>query len=137
MYLTRLLYFSEATPGVDPDLENLLQTARTFNEKNEISGVLWFDGKYFIQILEGQREAVGRTYHRIAIDQRHQNIELVECLAISERLFPGWSMGYLAGGMKKNQEKIFRFSGHRDLRPKEMSPDSMLKFLLAMEFGKL
>ncbi len=132
MYLTRLLYFSECNPELDPCIERILSSARTRNEVEEVSGALWFDGKFFIQALEGQRLAVSRIYHRIAADPRHCNIELVACEAIDTRLFGEWSMGYLAA-TKRNWANIFKFSGHRELKPREMSPESMLKFLLALE----
>lgn len=132
MYLTRLMYFSTANSSVDANVEQILDSARTFNKTEDVSGVLWFDGDIFIQVLEGQREAVSRTYHRIAADKRHQDIELVECVAIDERLFGDWTMGYLAA-TKANRAKILKYSGHSDMRPREMSPGSMLKFLLALE----
>lgn len=134
MYLTRLMYFSECNRQAHLKIEHILEAARERNSREDISGALWFDGDIFIQILEGQRKAVSRVYHLISSDPRHKNIELVECTSISKRLFSDWSMGYLAFS-KVNRAKIFQFSGHTTLKPREMSPDSMLKFLLSLEEG--
>ena len=132
MYLTRLLYFSERNPAFETRIEDILGAARINNAKEDVSGALWFDGDIFIQALEGQRMAVSQIYHRIAADPRHHNIELVACSAIDQRLFSGWSMGYLAA-TDANKAKIFKYSGHSDLRPREISPHSMLNFLLDLE----
>ena len=132
MYLTRLVYFSDANPDVKPEIDKILSSARKSNETNDITGALWFDGDLFIQVLEGQRLAVSQTFHRIQEDPRHKNVELVSCGSIAERLFPVWSMGYL-GLTKENEKKILQFSAHRDLRPREMSAESLLQFLLSLE----
>lgn len=132
MYLTRLMYFSENDPEVKTDIQQILDVARETNEKFDVSGVLWFDGDIFIQVLEGQRKAVSEIYHRIAGDPRHHNIELVECVSVSERLFGNWTMGYLAN-TRANRAKIFQYSGHKELLPREMSTESMLSFLLSLD----
>ena len=132
MYLTRLLYVSKRNVDVDCNVEQILESARTFNKKAEVTGALWFNGDIFIQALEGGRRAVSTVYHRIAADPRHKDIELVACSAVHERLFYKWSMGYYAD-TEKNRQHVLRYSGHDALNPKEMSPDSLLGFLQALE----
>ncbi|NVJ97516.1 MAG: BLUF domain-containing protein [Alphaproteobacteria bacterium] len=134
MYLTRLIYFSERNPSVDCDIQQILESARRRNAANSITGALWFNGSLFLQVLEGGRHNVSETYHMIARDHRHQNIELVECKAISERAFPKWSMGY-HGDTKLNRERLLRFSGHDQLAPQEMSPESMLGLLMSLDLS--
>ncbi|MEX0299517.1 MAG: BLUF domain-containing protein [Kordiimonas sp.] len=128
MYLTRLMYVSELTPGVDIDVPQILESARRNNAKAEVTGALWFGSNLFIQVLEGGRRAVSSTYHKIAADSRHGNIELVECRVVSERIFHKWTMGYHAD-TGENRSRVLRYSGHNELIPREMSPESLLGFL--------
>lgn len=132
MYLTRLLYVSERDPGKHFNVEQLLESARHFNAKSEVTGALWFNGDHFIQVLEGGRQAVSATYHRIAADNRHRNIELVDCRVVSERLFFDWNMAYFCD-TRANRNRILRFSGRDQLVPREMSPESLLGLMMSMQ----
>lgn len=134
MYLTRLLYFSECNQDVPIDVAQILRTARHHNAGVNITGALWFDGDYFIQVLEGKRQAVSDLYHRIASDPRHRNIELVDCSMINERHFSKWRMGY-HGDTKSNRERIRRFSSHDKLLPREMSPGSLMGLLRDLDLS--
>jgi len=132
MFLTRLLYVSKRNIDVDCNVEQILESARIHNKRVEVTGALWFNGEIFIQALEGGRHAVSSVYHRIAADPRHRDIELVACTAVNERLFYQWSMGYYAD-TEKNRQHVLRYSGHDALNPKEMSPESLLGFLTALD----
>ena len=69
MFLTRLVYTSKISDVFESsDIENILVTARRENERNNITGMLCFNRKYFLQCLEGSREDVNQTYHRILND---------------------------------------------------------------------
>lgn len=136
MFLTRLLYVSDYSHNHDFNAEQMLAAAIQRNKENQITGALWFTGSQFIQVLEGGRHAVSETYHRIAGDTRHHNIELVSCNAVHERLFPEWSMGYF-GDTPTNQSTVLKFSTTNDLKPAEMSPDSLIGVLLTLQLRKM
>ena len=42
-----------------------------------LSGILYSDGKWFIQVLEGMRHDVSKIYNLIQGDKRHEDITLV------------------------------------------------------------
>lgn len=128
MYLTRLIYFSRAKTGVDQDIEQILESARKHNGQRNITGALWFDGDYFVQALEGGRHAISETYHRIAADPRHTDIELVSCDNVDSRLFHKWRMAYFAD-TQDNRELITKYSAHDKLMPERMSARSLLHVL--------
>ena len=128
MYLTRLLYFSRATPGIDMDVEQILATARDLNSKRNITGALWFNGDYFVQALEGGRHSVSETYHRIAADPRHKDIELVSCEMVDSRLCFKWRMANFAD-TQENRDLITKYSGYDQLMPEKMSARSLLHVL--------
>ncbi len=128
MYLTRLLYFSRVNSDMDQDIDQILSSARKHNSSRNITGALWFDGDYFVQALEGGRHAVSETYHRIAADKRHSDIELASCEMVDSRLFHKWRMAYFAD-TQENRDLITKYSGHNQLMPEKMSARSLLHVL--------
>ena len=75
MFLVRLIYASKISSGFGPeDIENILQSARTYNVKTNVTGMLCFSNEYFLQCLEGSRTAVNNTYQQILNDKRHHNV---------------------------------------------------------------
>ncbi len=75
-------------------IDRLLESARRKNDKHEVTGMLCFDGEYFIQILEGDVHVVEELYNQICEDPRHSNIRQIYSGNIVERNFRDWSMGY-------------------------------------------
>ena len=74
------------------ELGPILFDARFFNRRNEVTGLLLFDGKSFIQALEGEWRAVGDTFSRIAKDSRHRSIVKLCDRATALREFGNWDM---------------------------------------------
>jgi hypothetical protein len=98
MAMTQLIYYSKNTLDADDrgqlaNLREILEVARRKNGENGVTGYLIFDKAYFLQILEGEREAVEETYRRIAGDRRHADVTLVDQRTIAQRNFSDWSMG--------------------------------------------
>ena len=90
-----LVYTSKASPDTTPeDIENILNKARTFNEKYNITGCLLYYNKEFIQILEGDRKVVRGLYKRISKDARHIDSMLITEGHKEERAFKDWSMAF-------------------------------------------
>lgn len=97
--LTRLIYHSEnhlgATGGgMIDDLNAILAASQRNNEKAGITGALIFDTLWFIQILEGERDAVSATLRRIMGDKRHDAVTIMDCRPVEARLFGNWWMGF-------------------------------------------
>ncbi len=97
--LTRLVYHSENHLGADgggmiKDLNTILSHSQRNNEKAGITGALLFDTLWFIQILEGEREAVSGALRRIMRDQRHDELVVMDCRPAETRLFGNWWMGF-------------------------------------------
>lgn len=94
--LKALTYTSWARPGIRADeVDAILSSARINNARDEISGVLIFNGSAFMQILEGSEAAVGGLVERLASDPRHSNMSIRDDRPIDARTFPNWSMAYL------------------------------------------
>ncbi|MES2400551.1 MAG: BLUF domain-containing protein [Pseudomonadota bacterium] len=68
--------------------------ARVFNESQNITGLLIFDGMRFCQQLEGERKPVMALLERIRQDPRHTNVEVLHHAPLAERRFRRFSLGY-------------------------------------------
>lgn len=93
--LQKLIYASQAIRPVDTGvLQAILETARSRNEADGITGFLLYADESFLQILEGEEEALTATYDRIAKDSRHRGLRLLERSPIRRRSFSRWTMGF-------------------------------------------
>ena len=76
------------------DLRALLETCRKNNAKLGVTGMPLYKDGNFMQVLEGDEEAVRGLYARIVAAPRHRGeITLQEGFA-EGRQFPDWSMGF-------------------------------------------
>lgn len=95
MDLHQLIYVSAAQISFTEDeLIELLQQCRDKNSDHNISGMLLYAKGNFMQVLEGDKTALEETYDRIAQDNRHHNLVLIEFEPIAERAFAEWSMAF-------------------------------------------
>jgi hypothetical protein len=93
--LISLVYVSfESYPLSDDELKKILNTARTFNGANDITGMLLIRDGFFIQALEGEGSIVEALYERILHDPRHKNVIRIYSNKIQQRSFTKWSMGF-------------------------------------------
>jgi hypothetical protein len=91
----RIIYLSSGIKIFsDEEINDLLKVSRNNNEKNGITGLLLYSDGNFMQILEGEKEAVESTYNKILNDTRHRNIILISKEPIKKRNFKEWKMGY-------------------------------------------
>ena len=111
--LVRLIYRSRslvAFIGEDAaeSLEALLEVSRDNNRLAGITGVLLYNGAFFLQAIEGKSQQVEALYEAIACDQRHEDIELIEFSAVDERRYPEWSMAFI-DATGHEHEALWRF----------------------------
>ena len=96
--LVELSYLSEAVSDMSfLGLMRLLESARAFNQKNGITGILLYDNQQFGQIIEGERAGIMKVWKRIQEDRRHHRVELLEIREITERSFPDWLLRFYGG----------------------------------------
>jgi hypothetical protein len=94
--LLRIIYVSTAKDHFSSgSLAELLRLAQQNNASMDISGVLTFHDRAFLQVLEGPTGAVEGIFKRIEADRRHHHIILLERAPISARAFARWAMGWV------------------------------------------
>ena len=94
--LRRLLYLSLARRPISA--QDLMAMSCSFAARNaivHITGVLVCAGNRFMQVIEGERNAIVVLMQRIGRDSRHGDIAVVVDESVQARLFAHWNMGCL------------------------------------------
>ena len=81
-------------PFTTRGLESLLAEARGLNRSSGVTGVLLFSDGNFMQLFEGESDAVDETYTRIRSSTRHRGLIQLFDRPIEHRSFPDWEMGF-------------------------------------------
>jgi len=90
-----LIYSSEAAIEFkDEDLKQLLFKSQENNGLNGITGMLYFFNSIFIQLIEGEEQAVKKLYVTIRKDIRHKDVMTIKESTTEKRFFNAWSMGF-------------------------------------------
>ena len=88
-----LIYVSEAVaPMSRPALDALLLGARAFNGSQGITGCLVYQNGYFMQMLEGRKEAIFALMEKVRGDPRHHGVRVVIEGQARRRVYVDWSM---------------------------------------------
>lgn len=95
MSLYCLVYESIANQEMsDDNLKELLATARLKNALLDITGMLLFKNRFFMQALEGEKDAIEKIFDKVMKDPRHSEVLIIYKKPITERRFPEWQMGF-------------------------------------------
>jgi hypothetical protein len=112
----------------DADIQQILEKSKINNKSKMITGLLMYSERYFFQCLEGERRDVNQTYLRIAADPRHSKCLLIDHQEVDCRLFPTWSMDYVAfNGV--NNEMIVKYSTNGLFQPYDFTASQANSFL--------
>jgi len=133
MALRQLIYVSTATHECRPDdLEAILESSVRHNKEVGITGLLLYKSGTFMQLIEGDDAAIEETLRRLHADRRHYGIIILYDDPASDRIFPGWSMGFSLLDAKKlltHPEYIPILSGGFDAKKLGATPGFALKLL--------
>ena len=93
MSLNQLVYISQAVRKMSPaDLTSIQETAKKNNAPRDVTGSLFYDGGWFLQVLEGSPSTLDELYKKIELDPRHKNSRVLYNEPAKFRTFPRWSM---------------------------------------------
>jgi hypothetical protein len=119
--MLQLVYISSAVGAVDTT--PILAASRRNNQRDGITGLLYADGRRFLQALEGEEEAVERAYARIATDPRHRALVVLSRRTVSEREFGAWAMAE-----RRPDADADDFVAHVDALVKDAAPSVRATF---------
>ncbi len=132
MPLARLVYTSLAPGAVSSrDMMEILEVARFRNRKDQITGLLCFANRYFLQVLEGPPASVCETFYRILRDPRHAEVRLLEFRHAGNRLFDDWHMGFAGVGEISN-DLVAKHSPTGDFAGLAAAPEAAVAFMTAL-----
>lgn len=117
----RLIYASTASESFRlSDVHSIVAVSERNNRPRHLTGMLVFSSRYFLQWLEGPREAVNERYLRICQDPRHHSPVMLAYEPIIERQFTDWAMGYLGEGVL-NRQVLMRYFADGQFQPYQLS----------------
>ena len=86
--LHHLIYQSTAVMAFSGrQLSQLMYHVQQRNQAAGITGMLWYDGSRFLQIMEGPAPALERMFARIRLDCRHAQLQVLANGPIRYRQF--------------------------------------------------
>lgn len=93
--MKQLTYVSSASDEMDEgQLINLLDKARAFNQQHGITGLLLYQKRNIIQVIEGGDSEVDALFNKIKIDIRRKGIIVLLEEEVGKRFFSEWAIGY-------------------------------------------
>jgi Sensors of blue-light using FAD len=93
--LIQLIYTSKVSSDFrEHEIPELLKKSRPANAKLQITGMFFYLGTAFLQVLEGEAPSVDSVYSRVLVDTRHTRVVTISREPIGERSFPNWTMDF-------------------------------------------
>ncbi|AVR95069.1 BLUF domain-containing protein [Pseudoduganella armeniaca] len=93
MSLNQLVYISQASYKMSKEaLLDLLTQAKANNARIDVTGSLFYNGGWFMQVLEGPEATLQKLVAKIEKDPRHQDFRLLYNEPAEFRTFVRWSM---------------------------------------------
>lgn len=63
----------------------------------DVTGALYFDGRQFVQVIEGPGDAIDTLWARLLADPRHCDLRMLARAPLRDRRFPAWRMKMVDG----------------------------------------
>lgn len=90
--ISQYLYISTAPSLSREDVESILASSARNNPANGITGLLLYNGRNFLQLLEGEDAELVSLMVQITHDPRHTGVSILEQRKIEHRSCPDWAM---------------------------------------------
>ncbi|MFL9881386.1 BLUF domain-containing protein [Herbaspirillum rhizosphaerae] len=93
MSINQLIYISQAVRKMSlEDLNTIQKQSKSNNQPIEVTGSLFYNGGWFLQVLEGPEVILNNLYNKIEKDPRHKDSRILYNEPAKFRTFPRWSM---------------------------------------------
>ena len=106
--LRQYVYISTADAIDQSGIGSILSSCQRNNKEHSITGLLLYNGRNFLQLLEGDVEDLSWVMRRIEADPRHTGVSIIEDIAIGARACPDWLMRHIsiADEVSKRREEL-------------------------------
>lgn len=127
--LVRIIYASEASQKIDvPMIRAILEKAQENNERNDLTGMLVFNSRYFLQAIEGCPQRINALYRTLMVDPRHRNLFILGYEHVTERMYGEWRMNY-ATLNEANKRAFLKYSPSSVFDPYQLTAENALRFM--------
>ena len=127
--LVRIIYCSTAAEGVDIDeFRRILTTAQKNNAARDLTGMLMFNSRIFLQVLEGDRKEVNKLYNTLEQDPRHKDLMILKYERAESRNWAEWSMSF-APASEASRSIYLKYSVRSQFNPYVMEGDAVEKMM--------
>ena len=92
MALFQIIYGSRPFGFDSSILSDIMFASRENNKRDGVTGALICRADLYLQLLEGPKEVVEKTFERIKRDDRHLEIQKLIWRETTIRIFPDWAM---------------------------------------------
>lgn len=96
--MRQYLYVSTAEQLDHDDVAAILASCQRHNAERGVTGLLLYNGRNFLQLLEGSGDDLAWIMRRIEFDSRHHGISRLYDEPVAERACPDWLMKRIALG---------------------------------------
>lgn len=92
--IERMVYRSDAIAMTDGpiDVSAIVSTSVRNNARQRLTGALVLQDGVFVQVLEGDPDAMTALMETIEADERHRNVRVLARWPVQAQLFLGWAM---------------------------------------------
>ncbi|MFT6390491.1 MAG: hypothetical protein ACJAUP_003893 [Cellvibrionaceae bacterium] len=77
---------------IDKVLSDIVRASKKSNPELGITGLLFYHGNRFVQVIEGEKGALEGLMLILENDTRHRNIDRIVDVEIDKKRFSDWSM---------------------------------------------
>ncbi|MBU2340133.1 MAG: BLUF domain-containing protein [Alphaproteobacteria bacterium] len=105
--IERLVYTSHASSTLaNTDVFSIVETSSRNNSTRDVTGLLVYVGARFLQLLEGETDALDELMVVLARDPRHRELTVHHRSPAATRAFPHWRMRRLDTSLARREEVL-------------------------------
>lgn len=94
--ISQYVYISTAQGLSREEIDAILDTCARNNVEQGITGLLLYNGRNFLQLLEGEKGDLDRLMSTIEVDPRHAGVSVLHKGEVETRVCPDWAMKRIA-----------------------------------------
>lgn len=138
MSTVQLVYASTAsfgdgrieTPQTQREVFNIVRRSRANNPGWGVVGALLFGDGHFLQVLEGDDNAVDRLFEVLQQDARHRDLQVLRRNTVDEPVFARWSMKFPT--MDEGMREILGLNLSRSFDPYRLDDDRLNRLVAVL-----
>lgn len=90
--VSQYLYISTAPSLERGEIDAILESSARYNPHHGVTGILLYNGRNFLQLLEAEESEIVTLMVKITQDSRHSGVSLLSRNQAVERACPDWAM---------------------------------------------